>query len=108
MTSNKLSSDSKSDILTGNKSLSNSLSENSRLIHVSSEPIIENIDGLIEKERKSSIKDVLEVESSELSNSMLGRSKSSVRRQQEKEPVHYSIEDSSIIQRPPTRGGLER
>lgn len=105
---NKLSSDFNNDSLTVKKVVPELKRENPRMIHVSSEPIIENIDSLIKKERKSSIKDILEVDASESRpKSSVGRPKSN-RRQQDKEPVTYSIEDSSILQRPPTRGGLER
>ncbi|XP_076095118.1 putative ubiquitin carboxyl-terminal hydrolase MINDY-4 [Mytilus galloprovincialis] len=104
----KLSSDFNNDSLTVKKVVPELKRENPRMIHVSSEPIIENIDSLIKKERKSSIKDILEVDASESRpKSSVGRPKSN-RRQQDKEPVTYSIEDSSILQRPPTRGGLER
>ncbi|CAG2250878.1 MINDY3_4 [Mytilus edulis] len=105
---NKLSSDFNNDSLTVKKVVPELKKENPRMIHVSSEPIIENIDSLIKRERKSSIKDILEVDASESRpKSSVGRPKSN-RRQQDKEPVTYSIEDSSILQRPPTRGGLER
>ncbi|KAJ8314258.1 hypothetical protein KUTeg_008819 [Tegillarca granosa] len=56
-----------------------------------------DVDYLINEQRKTSIKDVLELESE--------KPKPAVRRQSSSELKHYDVDISSISERPPTRGG---